>query len=406
MASTHRLRIALAVAMLLMGLAPSLVGAETDRSGAVSTAHAAFTAHDLQPTTVTCAWHTKSTPYKWMTDTNANYWVALGLAEPGATLAISGTYPSARFVSIEADAVPSGAFIAGLADKDFPPQAGSVNPFALGTPRGVGAYTVTVAFTATPPSPAPGTIYVNLPAGTTFSLVYRIYLVDTGATVEGNVPLPTITALGYGGVVPPGCTAMATPATPAKIAAPDIAWSAPLTPSLPPFHRVDGNIFSNVFSANLATNLPPPSLYVIRFKAPTTSHTLSGGPIDLSAQLRYWSLCLYFRDGYDYSCVADEQAVTSTRGVVTFVIGLWYEQPTNATASNGVTWIGLPVFSTPYFVLIRQILAAPTFTQSAFAVPPGAPAYPTMGLYSPLVVACDTAQFEANECPESAASKG
>lgn len=88
----------------------------------------------------------------------------------------------------------------------------------------------------------------------------------------------------------------------------------------------------------------------------------------------------------------------SANGQVTVALGPWWARPSNVTAAHGVTWIGLNWFVVPYTILLRHMLPAPSFTNSAFAVPYGAAPAPYIGTYAPTVVQCTTAQFQANQC--------
>ncbi len=349
------------------------------------------------------------TSYQWIpltgaslvgTDSNANYWIAFLTADPAITLTIAGTYPSVRYASIQAyDA--SGAYLTGLPDKDFPPDQGSVNPFVAGTPRGVGTYTLHVVFGPPPSPPAPGTLYINQPAGASVSLLYRLYLPDTGASKTGNVPLPTISTQSGSGVAPlvapqeAQATALALQHAPP----PPASMAATATPT-PGFTRAAPGSYTNADEAYLAAVLPATTqLYVVRFAAPTNPHTLGGDPLDPHTQLRYWSVCVNNLLDYPYACRADEQVVlTSPHRQATIVIGLQSQRPTNATRAHGVTWISLGTIALSYAVLLRHLLPASSFTQSAFAVPVGAAPGPYMGPYAPTLVVCSTQQFEQSEC--------
>lgn len=343
-----------------------------------------------------------------LTDSNAHYWLAVLVANPQVTLTVTGIYPSARYASLQAYN-GQGDFIGGLTDKDFPPDSGSENPFVSGTQRGTGSYTLHVVFAPAPVQSVPGTLYLNVAAGTGVALVYRIFLPDTGATTSGNVPLPSITAqLGATGA-PTNCPEVHTVSSSAR---PTIAATAtaPRTASTPPpgFFRLSGQQlggFGNVDAAYLVAGLTPPTvtvpLYVVRFQAPTTPHTLAGGSLDPTTQLRYWSLCVYSYTKQPYQCLADEQLPVDQNGMVTVVMGPWWAWPSNATRANGVVWVGLGWFFTPYIAILRQLVPAPGFTSSAFALPDDSPAAPYMGSYAPVITRCTTAQFETNRCSSS-----
>lgn len=308
----------------------------------------------------------------------------------------------------------------GLADEDFPPNPGSVNPFVAGTRRGIGTYTLHLVFGPAPTPPAPGTIYANVASGAVVTLVYRVYLADTGATASGNVPLPvfsispdaaaarrvamlerrawTFPAAAWPANVAPEARAAHAPY--ARMS-PRTAHPAAIAPAAP-YVRVGGGPgwFTNVDEAALFGSLPISTmqLYVLRFTAPTTPRTLAGEPFTVNTQLRYWSVCVYSTNYLPYKCLADEQVPQKPPGWVIVVMGAPAARPSNANAANGVAWLGLGPGATIFAALIRNILPAPNFTMSAFAVPIHATPGPYMGPYAPVAVTCATADFEANEC--------
>ncbi len=77
----------------------------------------------------------------------------------------------------------------------------------------------------------------------------------------------------------------------------------------------------------------------------------------------------------------------------------WY-RPANISATLGITWVSIGAYSVtaPLTALLRQLVPSSTFTTTAFAVPPGAPAAAYMGTYAPIVVVCSRAQFQLNYC--------
>jgi hypothetical protein len=181
----------------------------------------------------------------------------------------------------------------------------------------------------------------------------------------------------------------------------EIRHAAQGTGTTPVFTRLgQSGRFTNVDAAYLTTLLPPSSnLYVIRFQAPTTPPTLAGQSFDPSTQLRYWSLCVYTWADVPYKCLPDEQMPLDSNGWVTAVLGPAGARPSNATVANGVAWISLNTFQTPYLGIVRNMVPAPDFFRSAFAVPPGMEPGPlTMGSYAPTITPCTTAEFEAGGC--------
>ncbi len=375
--------------------------------------HTAGPASSLVSTTTIspCIWQALDALHIPFTDLHAHYWAFWLRADPQMTLTVTGTYPAARYASIQAYA-PQGRFLAGLTDRDFPPDSGSVNPFVAGTQRGTGTYILHVVFGPAPAQAAPGTLYLNVPAGMVVNLWYRIYLPDAAATSAGNVPLPTVTAQRAADGTAVACPQYplvpptATP-SPAPTVAPALPSATPTPIPTVGFVRVAAQSlggYGNADAAYLLAQVPPaPGLYVVRFQAPTTPHTLLGGPLDPTTQLRYWSLCLLDSTAQPYSCPVDEQVPTDANGDVTVVLGPWWARPANATIANGIVWLNLGWFTKPYWLMLRQLLPAPTFTTTAFAVPPGASPGPYMGAYAPTIVTCSTAQFQLDLCRSTAA---
>lgn len=336
-----------------------------------------------------CAWLSETGVQA--TDLNSSYWAANFMAVPNVTYTITGTYPSDRYTSFQAYThLASDQPIGELLDVTFPPDPGSVNPLLAGTARGMGNYTLHIVPGPAPTQTVSGTMYLGAAPGATISVWYRIYLPDSGATKQGNVPLPLLSAHnsadGSNVACPPPLTPIP-PGTPTS------------TPPLGTFIRYPIGAYPNHDNAYLATSLPvTTTLYVIRFAAPTTPHTLSGGIEDISTQLRYWSFCVYGTNFVPITCLPDELMPQDQQGHVTIVMGPTGTQPSNATAGNGVQWIDLGQFSSPDIAVFRHLDPAPSFAYSAFAVPYNQPAEPYMGSFSPVMVQCSTAQFEADEC--------
>ena len=70
-------------------------------------------------------------------------------------------------------------------------------------------------------------------------------------------------------------------------------------------------------------------------------------------------------------------------------------KPTNLTPTdNWLPWGPYP----DTFVLYRQMLPDPSFTQAIAFAPSAADAPQTMGDYYPVTKICTTAQFEASRC--------
>jgi hypothetical protein len=96
-----------------------------------------------------CAWPFISdvqTLNAFYPDTNATYWIAPYIALPGSQLIVQGTYPNARFMSLNTyDRL--GSSVGALYDAAIAPDAGSTNPFVDPASGPGGRFTVTI----TPP---------------------------------------------------------------------------------------------------------------------------------------------------------------------------------------------------------------------------------------------------------------
>lgn len=156
-------------------------------------------------------------------DAGAYYWGAYYRRPAGSTLKLRGTFPYARYTSLISYDV-QGQVVDGIADYQYDPDAGSVNPFRAGEDRSAAnrAYTVNVLSQknltnqALPPGPtnpplhalrpknsepATNDLYAtpNTPGltetvnGTTYTtqlLLLRTYVPDNGRDFNGDVPLP------------------------------------------------------------------------------------------------------------------------------------------------------------------------------------------------------------------------
>ena len=139
------------------------------------------------------------------TDNNAHYYQLDVRADPGMILTIAGAYPQARYASFQVYHAPEASFITGIRDTFWLPDPGSVNPFVMGTPRGIGTYTVRALFARQPIHPLPRTMYIDSVRGQVITLIYRLYLPDAAAEPQGNVPLPAVTATYTNSTAPAGC---------------------------------------------------------------------------------------------------------------------------------------------------------------------------------------------------------
>lgn len=139
-----------------------------------------------------------------------NYWYTKLTLPAGAKILLDGTYPQARYMSVNSyyssptDPALKGIPSDAVYDAQIAPNPGSTNPFLPGakrTPDRRGrAWTLTVSGEQPPASTADraaNTLYAGtLPAGQAqpVELLYRIYVPDKGTDLAGNggIPRPTL----------------------------------------------------------------------------------------------------------------------------------------------------------------------------------------------------------------------
>jgi hypothetical protein len=409
---------------------------------ATSAARPMIASAATQPTA--CAWPVESTPAKANVaypDSNATYWTTPFIAEDGMTITLNGTFPTARFFSFvvynsagqdfTTNGIPSS-----LTDYQMVPGAGTQNPWvtAGATP---GTYSVTVMngvtssmSNAIPLMPStPSTPLVNgMPANTGF-VTMRIYLpVNNNANA---IPLPTMTiSTGNGAKVTTlkQCSsAQKTPGAASKVIKKAIAKmlskSLNGTAGTPPttsgtcsnslvFCKAGGSTtpFPNSDSGYVAARYQPAAGYVtvVRATMPTSAMADGNGPGVWPAagiDLRYWSFCNYVYAkpypvvtvGPIMGCTAD-QDMPLVNGTATVVISSLKDRPVSTLGKKAkVGWLPTSPSNTTAeeVIAIRNMLAAPTFTQSVMNAQNSnqASTASTMGSYYPQGVQCTTATF-------------
>lgn len=378
-----------------------------------------------------CAWAVradKQTLNVAYPDTAATYWGLSYNLAPGETLELSGAFPAARYASF-VSYKPSGGVIGVLTDRDIEPDAGSVNPFANGGGAGgEHGYTVVVsaedgdqgqpnvlAARATPSDAGGPATAPSLDAGVTRVLgsggangtggtvLYRVYVSDDPVDPKGGAGLPDVTlvdAAGHRRAIPTCDSPGPSPVAVALVDKYGPSTSAP-APASPVFIRPGAqaaNLFPNPDNVYIATIVEhqPGRIVVVRGKAPTFPDPPNGRPVGSGEQVRYWSLCTdEYRKPYPVSfCVFDRNVALDSAGQFTFVISTPVDRPTNATTASGATWLDWGSTDVNNLLLLRHMLAATDFPESAVNVSPGALASSTMGAYAPRGAYCDKAVFE------------
>ncbi|MFM7551474.1 MAG: hypothetical protein ACKO7Q_01305 [Actinomycetota bacterium] len=399
---------------------------------------------------VRCAWPVESTPTKANVaypDSNATYWTTPYVALPGMRITLTGTYPTARFFSVNVydssgqDFTVNGAASA-ITDYEIAPDPGTANPWQ--TPgAAAGTYTITLrgAVTAAtrgnviPIAPTtPATPFVKgLPKRTGFVTV-RVYLPQGGD--PSTVPLPTLTYAYPGGkttTLAQCRRAQTTPSAASQIRStvmrkalksllggdqsspPAPATGACATPLV--FCRASGGTtpFPNSDSGYVAAKFEPGSGYltVVRATMPTSAVAYGSGPglwpaTAAGINLRYWSFCTYVyakpypvvKIGPIMGCIADQDMPVATGNVATVVISSLADRPAvTREAQNLLGWLPTSAAqpSTTEVIAVRNMLADTGFTASVMNAEPSDPAsaQSTMGAYYPTVAQCTTQTFAA-----------
>ena len=345
-------------------------------------------------------------------DEYASYWGTSwtdGLPE-GAELVLKGRFPHARYMSFNTynfnQAPASRGPNDSLPDTGIVPDPGSTNPFVPGNPRDSDDrdYTIKIVSGAPPEDPAdrpPNTLYTGRDAGLGVTLVYRIYLTDDGASIDGDAGLPTAELhLADGTVISGGsgiCSALSVeelggsqgllPVTSyarlrTKTLVDGVLSDEPPPPAHPSIetprwerwfnylYSVVGQFyepypgFSNPLGdrsalSPAATGGPLSNkdatamiafgdrsfgdLMVIRGRAPTYPRTYGGDSQAGTGQVRYWSFCQNeFESSAFTDCVFDEDVPIGRKGRYTIVTGDPSDRPRNARAKCGVAWLDWP----------------------------------------------------------------
>jgi hypothetical protein len=354
-------------------------------------------------------------------DDSAQYWVGGYAAIPGTRLRITGRFPHARYMSFNVYD-PALRPLDAIADAQIVPDAGSTNPFLAGADRTAPkrSYTVFVEFGPKPAKPAPNTIYTGTGQNGTpnyaGTLIYRIYIPDSGTGEFGGTEIPTVTAepaSASGPIAPSLCGTFSKPAVSGINEALANANSIPgldkVTPSAgrnPPrwrkftnlvaalgygvsdsdatdpifqaLHRLDldtlggsGGFLSNIHNSYVSaiTNRQLGEVVVTRFKPPTFPDTRPGAERMPSGQVRYWSVCQNDSLTQRFvACLNDDRSVIGADGFATFVTSAPNQRPANATRACGVNWLPWGLSSRTVLIL-RHMLPDPGFGASVQRAP-------------------------------------
>jgi hypothetical protein len=359
-------------------------------------------------------------------DTGTRYLGALVPVPPGGYLEITGQFPHARYMSLQAYSTLLQT-TSDLRDTQIVPDPGSTNPFLPGADRNATHrnYTVKIVSGKPPANPPPNTLYDASADGSKsgHAFAYRIYLPDRSAGPFGGVPAPSITIVLPGGIRLPlptcqdpltdvgvtqalaglglanyglptsGLLAVKTPHWTKYVNAPTSYINGvtdnQYTP--PQLQAVLGNV-AGLLPSGLGENADNKYVYsylsqefgqVVAFRArlPTTPHTYDGEPAMASGQLRYWSMCTGTRTTQTLGCTVDEQTPVDSNGYFTIAISPAADRPADASNQCGVAW--LPWGPDPKGIaLMRNMLPSPDFAQAIQNAAVGSE-QKTMGAYYP-----------------------
>jgi hypothetical protein len=335
-----------------------------------------------------------------LADTNANYWAAVYTEPAGATLALKGEYPYARYMALQAYnslAAPVDA----IADYQINPDPGSSNPFRAGVRRDVKRRSFTVTLLDSSPSAQlnpdqrndePARSYLRTrPIGDTSGLhvvMYRVFVPDKGNGLQGGVPLPKPVLRLANGRLETGqalCSALTSQVkrlpSPTDLLIPQSQYDAmryqpgvpPWFPAkAPPVWRVqynrayllalyDGPTFQSPYTLPLtktgqssffpnldvqymraALNRKLGKVVAFRGTMPTTPKTYDGETyMRQNTQVRYLSFCMNesVLTTRAMDCVYDEQIPLNKRRHYIVVTSRARDRPSNATSKCGVAWL-------------------------------------------------------------------
>jgi hypothetical protein len=378
-------------------------------------------------------------------DLAATYWTAMFSMPAGSHLDVTGSFPHARYMSLNAYG-SDGVASSSIDDAGIVPDAGSTNPFLPGADRTASArsYGLQVLDESTPAVPAANTLYAGVTGQTTQVLIYRVYVADSGNDVTGGAGLPQVTVtLANGSTLSgtPMCKAIAaSKKSPPALTYPLSAYLA-LRGSDPTFPAQDPPAFWRVFSISSdvaciyqATCGGSPALapgqysnldnayavamvnrgfadgpvLVLRGRMPVTPKTFGGEPTAASTvDMRYWSLCQNesLATTKVASCLDDEQVPVDGTGNYIIVTSTTHDRPKNANAACGVAWLAWPKHGdgeghlNDGSLLLRNMLPDPSFGSAVQNVSVMGTESSVMGAYLPSGSYTSKAAFEALGCP-------
>jgi hypothetical protein len=379
-----------------------------------------------------CAWPRKAdvlTANKLILDASETAWIEFFPVEPGLRIVVAGTFPDARYASLQVYTPVGAPFTRNgvgstLTDYQITPDQGSVNPWRQQAAPG-GHFTVTLREDV---EPGQANAIPLAPEGTTSGLgllVYRVYLPAGGDVSQVEPPTLTLEQGDLSASLTTCTTFDAPLSVPGSSAVPTPAPTATPSPSATAqpvgelqFFKADiGALGPNTDTPYLLAYLTPPGpgdVVVIRGKAPT--HASGDHPSPWPAadvDVRYWSLCsaiangvlptvmnLLPSGGVDTGCRADDQVTLDAAGDFAFVLGT---ESQRATIEGVADATFLPFSAaqpaTTHILALRDMLVNPSFAYSPARVSQAndpAATEAVMGSYYPVATVCPLSTLVAD----------
>jgi hypothetical protein len=389
---------------------------------------------------------------------SATYWLARFSIPDGAKLTLTGKYPYARYMSV--NAYSDGAPTDSLSDIRVKPDAGSTNPFVPGHLRGAPkrSWTLTVLDEPVPAgNREPNTLYAQPAAGAPIELAYRVYEadpshpdltggaglpvaqlqmadgseVDPAATCEQindpnrNITVQTVPEPVWKGArAAPGCDPQTNPAynpirwerffnvNYASLAVISDCTAEGRQARLDMGGDLQGGFYSNRDSAYIYAHLSQVfgPVVVVRGRLPRFPRTYAEPRRMPRAELRWWSLCTGESRVTTRTpdCLADRQVLARSGRNYTIAISTAANRPANARASCGIAWLdwgdrGDGAGDPNYGVLVmRNMLVSPRYKRAIQRVtePGQEPAEAVMGSRFPRSSYTTIEDFEALGCED------
>ncbi|MEU4414929.1 hypothetical protein [Nocardia salmonicida] len=371
------------------------------------------------PDSALCAWRFMSNSTVLnvaFPDANSTYWLMPYALGPGDSIELSGTYPAARYFSLNTYGTDLDT-VDTLRDDQIAADPGSANPFvdadAASLPASQRRWHATLVNGPADHSRNEIQAVANGQSSPIGFVIVRVYVPTDPASLSGGVALPDVTLSIAGADVP--TQPCAQPFDPAAYTGPvaDAAKSA--------FDRAIAGAASGAFPGNtpeatfsnpastsglfpngdnkyIGTRISyqPGRLLVVRGKAPIFPNTRAGqSPTDPSQQVRYWSMCQNdLRSPYPVvACAADFQTAIDGSGYYTYVVAAPADVPANLDSS--VTVIPWGSTDVDKVLFLRNMTPSAAFYPNSIQASQDSGDDPatTMGPYYPRTAYCSTETF-------------